>query len=280
MTRSFPEKTLEHWCSIHLTYRYRAKLLMWWPAVTADIEITQPAGMWGKRFWLELKTTEWNGTKARHELRIDLAQLAAYGQQPIPDYYVFPIPPWDGVLGDLSSYRWLATGRERLAYESWSGDHWFVHWTRVVPGWVLRQHLHAELAALAPGKKKQLLIGTISNGVLRPVGTALQAAPQLPWRDFWAHMDSCGDDTWGAQFLLRTGALPGGAAQTPTRSDLATALRGLRDTHAVPTADTPVATYTPLGDVYAPTPSTGRYDAFDWASHRSLATLTQEAIRG
>jgi hypothetical protein len=92
MTRSFPEKTLEHWCSLHLSYRYRAKALMWWPASGADMDVITTPQAWGKRLWLELKTTEWKPAPGRHELSIDLVQLRRYGHQSVPDYYVFPVP--------------------------------------------------------------------------------------------------------------------------------------------------------------------------------------------
>ena len=72
MTRSLPEKTFEHWCSIHLSYRYRAKLRMWWPTHGADIQISGPTVLLGKRFWLELKTTEWDNNAGRHLLQVDL----------------------------------------------------------------------------------------------------------------------------------------------------------------------------------------------------------------
>jgi len=203
MTRSVPEKTLEHWCSIHLGYRYRAKLLMSWPSVGADVDISPSPGVFGKRFWLELKTTEWKDKLSRHELNIDLNQLAAYGRQSVPDYYVFPRPPWNGVLS--ASTAWLGTtAHQQLAYQSHSAHKWFAEWMWVIPGACLRTSLAAELAALRPGSKK-------TNSVIAWFSTTgewwargLDKQPQLHWRKFWQRMSECGDATWAAQFLLPT----------------------------------------------------------------------------
>lgn len=282
VTRSFPEKTFEHWCSIHLTYRYRAKLLMWWPANTADIDIVNPNSSWGKRFWLELKTTEWKpGTPGHHSLSIDLPQLAAYALQPVPDYYVFPVPPWQGELGGVESRLWLAGARERLAYESWSGEQWFARWTRVVPGWFLRKQLHAELAALGPNvKKKSHRIATVANGVLQPVGPALANAPLKYWRDFWEHQEACGDDEWPAQYVLRAGSVPASSTGVYNRATLAGELRRLRDGAQRPTLAGKIDVYDWNGDGYELSKNVARYDDFRWdEGQRSLQMLTDQAIR-
>lgn len=287
MTRSFPEKTLEHWCSMHLSYRYRAKLLMWWPASDADIEVIKPKGGWGKRFWLELKTTEWKpGRNGRHELSIDLPQLAAYGAQSIPDYYVFPIPPWEGILGEPASLAWLDKPRERLAYGAQSDEKWFAEWTYVVPGRLLRKRLHAALAALPNGKKKQAhRIATIKKGVLHPDGPALTNKPYVLWRDFWAHQDVCGSQQWPAQYVLQPGTVQVRNPKSVSRAMLATGLRSLRDGGTKPAFSSNVDVFSPTqdGDEYQLLTASdfGRYDDFQWDSgHRSLQLLTEQAIRG
>jgi hypothetical protein len=39
MTVSIPEKTLEHWCSQYLTYRYNSLAALWWPTSGQDIDV-------------------------------------------------------------------------------------------------------------------------------------------------------------------------------------------------------------------------------------------------
>jgi hypothetical protein len=226
VTRSLPEKTFEHWCSMHLSYRYRAKMLMWWPSSSADIVVAYVPKAWGKRFWLELKTPEWNAKSSRHDLFVDLVQLNQYGQQAVPDFYVFPLPPWDGVLGPTTTSAWLAKiAPERLAYESWSAEKWFAKWTWVVPGWKLRDALRAEISALPSGtKKKPHRVAEIKAGAVTWLSPSLGSVPLRRWRDFWAHMDECGDQDWPAQFLLPPNST---RAATVQRSELAAELRSL-----------------------------------------------------
>lgn len=206
MTRSLPEKTFEHWCSMHLSYRYKAKMLLWWPSAKADINVADIPASWGKQLWLELKTTEWIEKDQAHQLQIDLRQLAAYGKQLVPDYYVFPVPDWEGVLGSTASKKWLGSRvLQRLAYQSHSGSQWFADWTYVVPGHALRSMLQADLQALAPGNSPVVRrVATVRHGGLtwRLGRKAAPPLPMLHWRDFWIHMEKCGDSEWPAQFLL------------------------------------------------------------------------------
>lgn len=196
---------------MHLSYRYRAKLLMWWPTAGQDIDIIGSPQTWGKRFWLELKTTESISTKAfqGHELAIDLYQLREYGKQNIPDYYVFPTPEWVGVLGQTSSNAWLGgLAKERLAYQSHARDHWFAEWTWVVPGWAIRDALASQLSALPPSKPKRpqpqpYTVARIEAGVITWVSPELDEMPSLAWREFWKKMERCGDEDWPAQFLVQ-----------------------------------------------------------------------------
>jgi hypothetical protein len=36
---SVPEKTLEHWSSQYVMYRYQAKAALWWPTSREDIDV-------------------------------------------------------------------------------------------------------------------------------------------------------------------------------------------------------------------------------------------------
>lgn len=227
--RSIPEKTFEHWCAMHLSYRYRAHLQMWWPSSTADIDVAGGPLAPGKRVWLELKTTEWNAKKDRHDLYIDLGQLYAYGLNPIPDYYVFPVPPWVDVLGAGGSLTWLSgLDRTAIAYQSQSGDLWFAEWTFVVSGKVLRRALRAELAGLpTPPKKKTVRLAEINGGALAWVPGTMQGVHLIQWHDFWAQMESCGDAfDRTAEFLLPVGELSG--SSTASHTELTSAVRRIR----------------------------------------------------
>lgn len=54
---SVPEKTLEHWASQYIMYRYRAQASLWWPATGQDIDVSLLPAEPGKAVQLELKTT-------------------------------------------------------------------------------------------------------------------------------------------------------------------------------------------------------------------------------
>lgn len=228
MTRSLPEKTFEHWCSIHLSYRYRAKLRMWWPTHGADIQISGPTVLLGKRFWLELKTTEWDNNAGRHLLQVDLAQLDKYGRQAVPDYYVFAIPVWTGVLGDTLSAPWLgALDRSDLGYQSHSSTRWFAEWTWVVRGSHLRRILSTQIARYHGGhrKSKQATIAR-TDGTTLTRARGVADLEELPWRAFWEKMQTCGDDQWTSQFVLPSSTPTGGTASTQVGSHGAGSAQG------------------------------------------------------
>ena len=186
-------------------------MLMWWHSKTADIQVVNAPSTWGKRFWLELKTTEWRSgpRQQRHDLEVDLDQLDRYGQQAIPDYYVFTTPPCLGVLHPSSASAWLrGLAPELLAYQSWSAEKWFAEWTWVGPGWALRQALHAQIVALSSSANRRHRIAEIRTGDLTWVSPVTNSISLLPWKDFWNSMDQCGDKDWPAQFLLPPPELP------------------------------------------------------------------------
>ena len=215
MIRSLPEKTCEHWCSIHLNYRYRSHLQMWWPSSGPDIEAVALPGSYGKRIWLELKTVAWNAAQSRHDLFIDAEQLEKYGRQAVPDYYVFPVPQWQGVLGDKSSTRWLGTlPASQLAYQTRSEDRWFADWTFVVPGHVLRRSLASEItAALARGTSMDIRIAEIKSSLLHWIQPGLSGISPILWKRFWEIMETCGSPEYPAQFIVpggTGGSTPGG----------------------------------------------------------------------
>lgn len=210
MTRSLPEKTFEHWTSIHLSYRYRAKLRMWWPSAGADIAIDGDRLLPGKRYWLELKCPEWQPATrgGTHVLEIDLNQLHAYGLQGVPDYYVFPIPPWDGVLGDTDSGVWLgARHRSDVGYQSHSGLDWFAEWSWVVSGARLRGSMSSQIAAFLSGNRSaQARVFSVSGSTIT-WARGVKGLKPVKWRDFLETMENCGSPDFPAQFVLPSGTI-------------------------------------------------------------------------
>lgn len=252
MTRSLPEKTFEHWCTIHLTYRYRAHLDMWWPATGADIQVAAIPGAYGKRIWLELKTVEWNRAQARHDLTVDLKQLGEYGRQGIPDYYVFPIPKWQGELGDATSAAWLASlAPSSLAYQTRSHTKWFAQWTYVVPGRVLRRALTAEVTAAMGGGVRYMRIAEVRHAKLTWLPASLRGTTPLLWKKFWELMERCGSSDYPAQFVLPPGAVvaPSGATGPIPRATLRSILKSVagKSLETSDGATQGVSFYSPIG---------------------------------
>lgn len=294
MTRSLPEKTFEHWCSIHLNYRYRSHLQMWWPSIGADIEAARLPGAFGKRIWLELKTVEWNAKQGRHDLSIDLRQLDAYGNATVPDYYVFPVPKWQGVLGHASSMSWLgAQSTPALAYQTRSGEKWFADWTFVVPGHVLRRCLAKQVtASVRSGKGTQLRIAEVQNGELTWVASGLAGVHPILWKNFWKLMEQCGSPEFPAQFVLPGtfgGGSPVGNGPTPVtpkvpRSWLVAALQRVaiesKSEDAATTQEISLYRQT-INDEYTTVPLDGGdlVGGFVWDSTRALILIEAGGLR-
>lgn len=285
MTRSLPEKTFEH----HLNYRYRSHLQMWWPTSGADIDAARIPGAYGKRIWLELKTVEWNPKQLRHDLSIDLRQLDAYGAGIVPDYYVFPIPKWQGVLGDTTSLSWLgALPGPLLAYQTRSKQKWFADWTFVVPGHVLRSCLAPQITAFRKtGKGNALRIAEVAMSRLNWVLPGLAGVDPISWKGFWTVMEKCGSTYYPAQFVLPNGRVsdsapkPGtpdgssSAGPTVSRSSLVAQLGLLAEESKSGETVRPqsVTLYTRVSeDNYEISPLDGRgiADGFVWDSARAL----------
>ncbi|WP_298228101.1 hypothetical protein [Gryllotalpicola sp.] len=255
MTRSLPEKTFEHWCSIHLGYRYRAHMHQWWPSTGADIKIENIPPAYGKRIWLELKVPEWNAAATRHELKLDLVQLHKYATSPVPDYYVFPIPPWTDVLGAAASLPWLAgTPRSALAYQAQSGEQWFAEWSWVLPGHALRRAFAKRpkgVAVLAPQH------GPADAFTWHGAAAARNLRRPMLWRDFLRLMEQCGDADWPAQFIVPAGSIPlspasgGGSVARSTLASVLSSLRQVRDGHAKRPDDKSFSLFSPIDGEYA-----------------------------
>jgi hypothetical protein len=130
---SVPEKTLEHWSSQYLTYRYQSWAALWWPARGEDIDVRWLPARPGKAVQLELKTT----TVIRpglHDVMVDLGQLWEYCQRPLgrQPFYAFPRPDsdWDGNLTAAA----IAEGRAvtELGFSRSGPGWWFADWMVVL----------------------------------------------------------------------------------------------------------------------------------------------------
>ena len=126
---SVPEKTLEHWASLCVAYRYRSLAAQWWPVNGVDIDIQALPAQPGKAIQLELKTITPAGPGC-HKVNVDLGQLWEYSQKPLArqPFYAFPRPHWDGELAaaakaDGQDATELAVQRSKTGW--WFGD-WMV----------------------------------------------------------------------------------------------------------------------------------------------------------
>ncbi|MCU1471028.1 MAG: hypothetical protein JWQ39_2177 [Glaciihabitans sp.] len=215
MKMSLPEKTFEHWVSMYISHRFSTHVQQWWPSAGADVALNGGVPMTGKAFWLELKTAQPTGTAHEHTVTIDLKQLDAYlhpkkGVLWAPVYYVFPLPMWDGVLGESSSLKWLAgDSPTELAFRRVdrphpSKRHWFGQWTMVLPGWQLHSLFRREIAS---GQATVTLMRVASRTLTwhRRVGAPL-APLALP--QFFDLMRNCGDREHPATFFLSSQMAP------------------------------------------------------------------------
>ncbi|MEV6283479.1 hypothetical protein [Kribbella sp. NPDC051770] len=131
MTVSVPEKTLEHWSSQYLNYRYRAKASLWWPAYGQDIDFGWLPRRPGKAVQLELKTTTVAGPM-RHDVHIKLLQLWNYLCLPLSKqpFYAFPRPTWGGILAEAATKSGVVAST--LAFQRSGPDWWFAEWMVVM----------------------------------------------------------------------------------------------------------------------------------------------------
>ena len=198
---SVPEKTLEHWATLCVAYRYRSLAAQWWPVNGVDIDIQALPAQPGKAIQLELKTITPAGHGC-HKVNVDLGQLWEYSQKPLArqPFYAFPRPHWDGELGaaaraDGQDVTELAVQRSKAGW--WFGDWMVVMTTQQVAG-VLRQELDA-YHRRDRGVKRCLVQFDISNPGKPVWGDPASSVPPsevLNWTQFWPELDECGRDEW------------------------------------------------------------------------------------
>ena len=199
-TVSVPEKTLEHWASLYLTYRYRSHASMWWPTTGADIDVRSFPSRPGKAVQLELKTTVVSGANF-HDVLVNLGQLWDYtklslARQP---YYVFPWPKWTGHLA--SEARLAGVAPTEIAFKRSGPDWWFADWMVVLTTAQVATVLAGELAAHGSSKRKgsttrlvRYDLSTVTT--TRTWGATAAEPPVVPWRQFWTDLQACGRDGW------------------------------------------------------------------------------------
>lgn len=219
MVVSVPEKTLEHWASIYLTYRYRSKASLWWPASGEDIYVGSLPAVPGKALQLELKTTTLNKKGDVHRVKIDLKQLDHYlalphWQQP---FYVFPMPRWTDTLKDATAAVGIATSEvgfsrvDAISLKPW----WFANWMVALPAAQVAKILSTQMAAFKAGGKvdADLVTTTFKAGrPQKPVWSDGLRHLAIPWRTLWKRLEECGAASWPQAVLLRRGSRLASAA--------------------------------------------------------------------
>jgi len=200
---SVPEKTLEHWSSQYITYRYPSQAALWWPASGEDINVGCLPARPGKIVQLELKTTTIISPML-HDVKIDLAQLRKYLRLPLghQPFYVFPRPDWGGTLKAEA----IAKGRAvtELAFTRSGPGWWFADWMVVLTAGQVAAVLRQELAAHRSKKRgitKRLVQFTVDPGQHKTTctwGPSKKASGPEPvgWLDFWSELRQCGRAGW------------------------------------------------------------------------------------
>lgn len=203
-----PEKTLEHWCSQYLIYRYRSKLGLWWPTNGEDINVNGwfAAGLGsGKAIQLEVKTCTPTDNGSAQDVDVELGQLRDYLTRPLAHqpFYVFPLPDWPG---ELAAYAILnSVNPSELAFSrSGRDDWWFASWLVVLTTAEVGRLLTGKLAAhgVSSKKKRARLLrvdGVGRSGSVEQWGEANSATRPsglTRWLDFWFRFDNCGEPGW------------------------------------------------------------------------------------
>lgn len=200
---SVPEKTLEHWSSQYLMYRYRSWAALWWPTSGEDIDVRWLPTRPGKAIQLEMKTTTVVGANL-HDVLVDLGQLWEYRQRPLgrQPFYAFPWPDW---RGDLTTEATIE-GRPvtELAFARSGPGWWFADWMAVLTAAQVEQTLYKDLMAHGcsrRGVKKCMVRFDLTKSLTDPEVTwGSKHDPTGPkvvrWRDFWRQLEQCGRFGW------------------------------------------------------------------------------------
>lgn len=211
MAVSIPEKTLEQWASMYLTYRFRSKAALWWPTKGEDINVRALPRLPGKAVQLEIKTVTPQASGLQ-DVVIDVCQLREYLKTPCPPFYVFPWPNWRGNLGRAATAASVPV--TEVAF-SRSGAWWFAHWAKVLTANQVATVMAPELKALGSSKCRSMkrLLRIDPTNTVRPVwgpGPRSRPPPDLTdWRLFWNQLVKCGQEGWPQLIRLPRSELGG-----------------------------------------------------------------------
>ena len=214
MVTSLPEKTLEHWASQYVLYRFRSLAEVWWPPFGEDVSVASMPRRPGKAVCLEIKTASVEA--GRHLVDIDLKQLGAYLRQPLRNqpFYVFPLPRWTGVLDSavpVSIGRaWLRPSE--LAFSRAGSGGWFANWTYVLTAREVEAALGTAVADYQAGNRSRdgrLVSIDPATGDLRWPNAA--GTPVLrSWASFWDRLTECGEADWPQTLLVDASSIAAG----------------------------------------------------------------------
>lgn len=202
MVVSLPEKALEHWASIYLTYRYRSHAALWWPTSGEDIHVGYLSPYAGKAVQLEVKTTTLSTAGDVHDVKIDLWQLDNYLARPhhLRPFYVFPIPHWTGTLEAAATAAGLPVAEfgfrrsNSYATKPW----WFASWTVAMTTDQVAAALSTQLVKYHSGGTSKATLVRFSLKTGTRVTTWADGKPHrtIPWQSLWTNLDECGRRSW------------------------------------------------------------------------------------
>ncbi|TCC32033.1 hypothetical protein [Kribbella speibonae] len=196
-----PEKTLEHWASQYLLYRYRSKVALWWPVAGQDIDIAWLPNRPGKAVQIELKTVTVSGAGLQ-DVKVDLGQLWEYSHLPPSQqpFYAFPRPDWTGELAaEARRHRIPVTD---LAFSRSGPGWWFADWMVVLTTAQVARVLATDLARHGSRSRKaskRLVRYDFTHGSTPIITWSNGKSPSprpLPWRQFWDTIQNCGQVGW------------------------------------------------------------------------------------
>ncbi len=203
MAVSVPEKTLEHWVSQYILYRFRSHALMWWPSAGVDIDVFNVPTRPGKLLAIEVKTATWTGS--RHVILVDVAQLKKYLARNVADqpFYAFPLPTWTGELPSNANEAERALSR--------SGDRWFALGMAVLTTVEVAARLGITTSTTS-NTPLELCVVEGSPGQVRWVQPSAKGLPPRPrgWHEFWRELIECGNPHWPQRFHVASHHLPDG----------------------------------------------------------------------
>ncbi|MGW1341355.1 hypothetical protein ACWCOV_09900 [Kribbella sp. NPDC002412] len=219
---SVPEKTLEHWVSQYVTYRFKSRAALWWPAAGEDVDVAWLPARPGKAVQLELKTTKLVGVH-KQDVLVDLGQLWDYCRRPLglQPFYVFPRPDWGGELATVARHNGVPV--TELAFRRSGEGWWFADWMVVLTTAEVADILSTELRRHGSPKRgeKRCLVRYDTAGKTETWGSGGPRRPAaMSWLDFWDTLLRCGQADWPQLVRLPAQSLVTGRAWYPPEEAL------------------------------------------------------------